>query len=118
MPVDPFPFLVLVAASCRLTRLVVFDSLFGSHPDSGSSWSRTLDKWAWKVDGADRTWARGKVGTLLVCPYCAGAWISLALVCVWLRWWPWWLGVEGWIVVAAVAGGQALANALDRKLAD
>lgn len=118
MPVDPFVFVLLSACLFRIVRLIVFDSLFGAHPDSGSGFSKRLDGWAWTRDGADRSWVRGKAGTLVTCPHCAGMWLSLLLVCVWLRWWPWWLGVEGWATVGAVAGVQSLLSALDRKMGD
>lgn len=118
MPVDGLVFLILCLASYRITRFVVWDSLMGAHPDSGSSFSRWLDGWAWKFDGSDRSWLRGKVGTGLSCPFCAGVWLSLVVVCVGLRLWPWALGVEGWLVVVAVAGAQSLFNLADRKMAD
>lgn len=118
MPVEPLAFLILCLAAYRATRFVVWDSLIGAHPDTGTPFAKALDTWAWKPDGSDRSWVRGKVGGLLSCPFCAGFWISLLIACLWLRLWPWELGVEGWLVALAVAGGQSLLNVADRKMAD
>lgn len=118
MLVEPLVFLILCLCSARIVRLIVFDSLFGAHPDSGSSFSRVLDGWAWRTDGSDRSWLRGKAGTLLTCVYCCGLWLSVGVTCGWTRLWPWELGVEGWITATAVAGGQSLLNVADRKMSD
>lgn len=100
---DPWAFLIVALAAFRVTRFVVFDSLVGAHPESGSRFSRWLDGWAWDAEGEDRSWLRGKVGTLLACPWCSGFWITAGVYAAWLQWpqvrWLWLL----W-AAAGVAG--------------
>lgn len=109
---DPWVFLVVSLAAFRITRFVVFDSLIGGNLDSQSKFSRWLDVFAYDSEGNNRTLIRGKIGDLLTCPYCVGAWVSLGVVAVWfygsdpVRW-----GVTVW----AVAGLQALLSKLDRR---
>lgn len=110
---EPWAFAVAALAAYRLTRFLVFDSLVGSHLDSGSAWSRRLDVLAYTSDGKDRSFLRGKLGDLLTCPYCVGFWVSLAC---WAG--AWWGGrpVQYVLIVFAVAGVQAMLSTIDRKL--
>jgi hypothetical protein len=39
-----------------------------------------------------------------------GSWVTLAVVCAYLRTWPQDLGVEGWAIAWAVAGAQGYLN--------
>ncbi len=105
---------VLALASYRVTRLVVHDEVLGQFPDDGRPRGTGLralfDRLVWTDDGDDRGPARGWVGRLMTCSFCVGVWVSLGLVCAWLGLWPHELGVEGWVVVAAVAGGQGFVS--------
>lgn len=114
--VEPWVFVVLVLAVARVTRFVVFDSLMGSHLTSGTKWSQRLDLWAFKEDGTDNGWWRGKVGTLLVCPWCSSFWITLVCVCGFRHVWPWELHVDGCGVVLAVAMVASLIIVAEQKL--
>jgi len=113
----PFAFVVVALAGYRLTRLVVFDSLFGFNAESGSSMSRRLDVWSWAADGSVRPgvggWFRDKVGNLLVCSYCVGVWLTVGCWALWV-WGPSWARFG--ITAAAVAGVQALLSAADHRL--
>jgi hypothetical protein len=116
--IEPWQILLLCFGSYRATRFFVDDSLIGGNPSSGSRFSIWLDRFAWTADAAgdDRTWLRGKIGGLASCTYCLGFHVSWIVLCLWLRVWPWQLGVEGWIAACAVAGVQALLNAVDHAL--
>lgn len=108
---DPIIIIVLVFAAYRTTRFFVKDSLFGFGPDSGSAMSVRVDHFAYNTeDGSDRSWLRGKIGDLLTCTWCLGAHISWIIVCLWLRLYPWELGIDGWILAIAVMGGQGYMN--------
>lgn len=82
--------------SARVTQFFVLDSLIGMNPESGSSLSEQVDKFAYwgedapegRAPGQDRTFWRGKVGDLLTCPFCLGFWITAAC----------------WLVLAGAAG--------------
>lgn len=112
LPEGAFAFIVVALAVFRLTRFFVFDSLVGAHPDSKSKFSRSLDRWAFTQDakGDDRSWLRGKVGTLLTCPWCFGFWITVAVAAAWF-WGP--DPVRWAIVVFALAAVAGLLNNLD-----
>lgn len=87
--------IVLVLASYRITRLVTADVL--------------LD--------APRTWLAVHLplygAKLITCAYCAGFWISAAVVAGWYFGGRW-----GWVVLVlfAVAGAQALLSAMDAAM--
>lgn len=113
---DPWMFVIAALASFRLARFFVRDSLVGANTESGSKFSQLLDNWAWTEEGAPKGWVRDKVGNLLVCTYCLGFWLSLAVWCGLTRTWPWDLTVEGWATVFAVAGAQALLSIIDIQI--
>lgn len=105
----PFQYALVVLAAYRITRFLVKDSLIGFGPDSGSSVSVRLDRWAYTEDGADRSFLRGKVGDLLTCVWCLGFWVSaIVYVAATVSLGEWnsvplvWHG----IAIFAVAGGQ------------
>jgi hypothetical protein len=110
MPIDALTFVILALASYRATRFFVKDSLFGFGADSASRLSVKIDRFGYDDEGADRSWLRGKIADLLTCTFCLGAWISLAIVCAYLRATPIELGVDGWAIAWAVAGAQGFLN--------
>lgn len=97
----PLVFVLAAFAAARITRFVTEDEL--AEPIRGAWWRRFP--------------AGSKTGDLIACPYCIGWWISGAVLAVAmgvgfveLRWrsvlyWP------------AIAGAQALLNAIDMRLA-
>lgn len=106
--ITPFEFLIVSLVVFRVTRFFVHDSLIGSSLDSGSSFSRSLDTWAYDSKGKDKSWLRGKIHDLITCPYCLGFWFSLVAVCIFERTRPWDFGINGWFIVWAVSGASAL----------
>lgn len=87
-------FVLMVLASYRVTRFIVFDTF------PLVLWVRS------KLIGADRSkWDGTRLawfGDLLGCPWCSGAWVSLAVVLVVDHfavdvspWWLWWPAVAG-----------------------
>lgn len=115
---SPWVFVLCVLAAARATRFVVYDSLMGSHLESGTAWSKRLDGWAFTPQGQDRNWLLAKVATLLSCPWCAGVYCSVAAVCLAAWVWPWDLGPQRWLVALAVCMGQALLNVAAHKYLD
>lgn len=93
---------VLVLVSYRVTRFLVLDSMVGFNVDSGSWLSEWLDAAAW----GSSIWSR--LVDFLSCPLCVGFHVSWVVTSIWARMWPWYLGVDGWMIVFAVAGGSAL----------
>lgn len=116
MLLTPYAFILVALVAYRVTRFLVFDSLIGANLESGSSFSKWLDLFAYEPTGGDRSFIRGKIGDLLVCPFCTGFWVSLAVTCGWLWVAPWHLGRIGWLTVFAVAGVQSMAAAIDHRL--
>jgi len=103
-------FLLVSLASYRITRFIVFDSLIGADLGSGSRFSIWLTQFAYNSDGTDRSWARGKIGDLLNCPWCTGFWVSVAVT----AWWVFLPAGALWFLVPwAVAGTQGLLTQLD-----
>ena len=114
-------------AAYRLTQFFVFDSLIGFSPESGSSMSSKVDRFAYYPDldsehrrdddgppGADRSFLRGKIGDLLTCPWCLGFWISVACYLgffISTGAWPEYPLAVHFIAAFAVAGGQGFLNA-------
>ena len=94
----------------------MYDSAAGANLESRSKFSQWLDRFAYSADGANRSWPRGKIGDLLVCPFCIGFHISWVLACLWLWVWPWQIPLTGWIAVWGLAGAQSLLNSVERKL--
>lgn len=100
-------FVLLVLAVFKASWLVLFSSLCGSHLDSGTGWSKWLDKVAYNPDGTDRGLVRSKIVTGYTCVECVtghGAWIA---VCLWSWRAPWELGTVGWLTVGAVWAAAA-----------
>lgn len=116
MPADPYVFILLALVAYRITRFVSDDSLVGLNVASESEISDILYRWGKTADGDDRVWWRGRIVDWGTCTYCCGAWFSLALACLWFWVWPWQLGREGWLIAGALAGAQALLNALDHRI--
>lgn len=83
---------LLVAASFRLTHLIVFDSIM--EPVRG-----LLERVPF-------------VGEVVTCYWCSGVWVSAALVGAHLLWPAFTFPV---LVIFAVAGGQALLETLIRR---
>lgn len=112
------PFLqlvVLAAASYRITRFFVWDSLMGANPESGTAFSQWVDEFAYTEDGSDRSWLRGKIGDLLVCPWCMGWWVSVAVYGVWAWATDQWTGYPiavHVLSVFAIAGVQGFLDSL------
>lgn len=111
---DPWHFIIVALCAFRVVRFLVFDSLIGANPQSGSSFGRWLDGWAWQPqNGAPKSWLKDKIANLLVCPWCLGFWITLAVYAAWCLG-PDWLRIVvcGW----ALAGLQAALNAVERAI--
>lgn len=94
---SPFWLVVGVLAAFRITRLIVDDAILDGARDR-------LHK---------RLPLRSKVGEMLDCTQCSGAYVSLGVVLVLAGW-----GQAGhWVLLPwAVAGGQSLLNSLDHTL--
>lgn len=105
MTLEPLAYAVLILATYRITRFFVRDSLIGFSLESESRMSQRVDEFAYAPDGGNRSWWRGKVGDLLTCVWCLGFHVAWVTLCLWLRVWPWELGVAGWIDAFAIAGG-------------
>lgn len=99
--VKPYVFAVAVLAAYRITRFVIADSLLGS----------IRARWfiRWPPTGSQSH----PLGQLLDCSYCTGFWVSAAVFAV-----AYWGGRVGFLLLAvwAVAGGQALLSAADRRI--
>lgn len=134
MILEPVELVVLALAAYRLAHVLAgADSLLVGA-------QRTVREWAWETDdcgdpltdacdaptlrefrGDFDGWhwtaamARGKVATLLTCPFCLGYWVGLVMLCVWAAAWPWQLGWHGWITSLAVAGVQSFLTAVDGR---
>jgi len=102
--------LVAAAAAYRITRLVVLDDVIGEWPSEdhprGTFARKAIDVVLYDDTGLARHPVTDYVGKLYSCTFCTGWWVSLAVLSVWWRVWPWQLGVEGWVGVFAVAGVQ------------
>lgn len=112
---DPWVFAVLAVAAARLVHFVLWDSLAGLSLDSGTKIAQRLDVWAFDQDGNDRGAVRGKIGTGLVCPYCVGGWLSLAVVSFYTWAPPWEIGRAGALTWVAVWAVQCVLSAADHK---
>jgi hypothetical protein len=112
--IGPWEFVVIALAAFRMTHFFVYDSLIGANLESESKFATKLDRFSYNTeDGSDRSWARGKIGDLLNCPWCLGFWISAGLWAVWV-WGPEWAryGQFPW----AIAGVQASVEMAVRRL--
>lgn len=89
--------LILGAASYRLTRLLVRDSITDRFRQAIARWAfdQTQERW--------RSPFRQRVSYFTTCPFCVGVWVSAGV-------WVWWDVVPGGrpvLLVAALAGVQA-----------
>lgn len=114
-PFSPFVFLLIVMCSFRLTRFFVYDSLVGGHLESGSHWSRWVDRKAFTAQGADKSWFWSKVATLCSCVFCAGFWCSLGTLSLFLWLPPWQFTPQEWALLGAICGGQVMLSRASRK---
>lgn len=112
---SPFVFVLMVLCAFRATRFVVYDSLIGSHLESGTKWSQRLDRWAFETNGTDKNFVVAKFATLASCVWCAGVWLSWGTVAVFAWVWPWELRGAQWGLVVAVAGAQAMLSTASHK---
>lgn len=110
MIVNLLAFILLGLASYRLTRFILHDSLIGTHMDSGTQLSVTLDSFGYNSDGTDRSFLRGKLTDLITCHYCISFWISCGLLAAWTWSWPWTVSSpQSWIITGfAISGVVAL----------
>jgi hypothetical protein len=111
MALDPLLVLVAILAAYRLTRLVVKDEVFGEHPSldgttRGTFIRKAVDHALYTDTNEDRNAFAGYLGKWYTCSWCTGWWASLAVVCLLWQRHPLELGVVGWGLVFAVAGGQ------------
>lgn len=107
--------IILSFAAYRFTQFFIYDSIWGGHPDSGSNRSVRVDKFAYTLEGVDRSFVRGKIGDLLTCPWCLGFWLSAFTYVAFVVSMGLWVGtplVVHFLTVFAVAGGQGLLNSL------
>lgn len=75
-PLSLAEWIILSFAAFRFTQFFIYDSLMGFNPESGSKMSARLDEFAYDTEGRDRGYVRGKIGDLLICPWCLGFWLS------------------------------------------
>lgn len=113
----PFEMVVIVLAGYRLARLIVWDSLVGTHPESGTRLGEAIDQWAYNADGSDREgrfW-RSKMADLITCPMCLSMWLSIGLWGVWVntRFMTFWHNI---VVVLAISGAICLLAQLDHVM--
>jgi hypothetical protein len=114
MGADPVDLLVTVVvlalAAYRITRLVVLDDVIGEWPGDehprGTFVRKAIDLALYDDTSSARSKPADYVGKLYSCTFCVGWWVSMMVVCGWFRLWPHELGVDGWLVVFAVAGAQ------------
>lgn len=93
----------LVLASWRVTRFVVYDTIF----DAPRFW--LVEKLIQKPEGGLRERGfRAKTAELITCPYCAGVWVSLGWTAIATLSWPWQFGIGGLVLWMSIAGGQAI----------
>lgn len=116
--------LVLGWASFRITRFFVSDSLLGmgTHDavengqvvqETNSPLAGVVYRWAYNEDGTNKGPVRGRIGDLVGCSWCFGAWVSFAAWGLWTWSLPWQPAVQfqqWWICAIAVAGVQAYLN--------
>ncbi len=109
---------VVALASYRLTRLIVLDEIFGSYgpvddegvpiPGTrGSGLRGVVDVVLYNEKGDARNWFTDWFGRMITCTFCAGVWVSAAVLVGW-ELGPQWL--QWFIVGAAVAGVAAYLN--------
>lgn len=105
--------IIAAFAAYRITRFITIDELLGTYPededdptDRGTGLRRYLDIWAYDENGNDKGPVRGWFGKLLSCPWCAGVWVSGG--CVWAAFYSTSEWITTSLLIAAVAGAQAL----------
>lgn len=117
--------LLLGWASYRITRFFVEDTLLGmgshSQVENGSlvevpnsPLGEAVFRFAYNgEDGSNKGFIRGRIGDLLGCTFCLGAWVSFSAWALWTWTLPWQVGVQfqqWWVCAFAVAGVQAYLN--------
>ncbi|GIO25931.1 DUF1360 domain-containing protein [Ornithinibacillus bavariensis] len=112
-----FDFILLVFASFRLTRLIVYDKItrfirqpFHKEVEEVDSNGDVITFIEIKGKGL-RHW----IGELLSCYWCTGIWCTAILIVVYLLW-P--VGGEVLIVLLAVAGAAGICEAILQRLID
>lgn len=111
----PWTLLLMTLAVFRITRFLVWDSLMGSHLESGTKWSQRIDRWAFEANGQDKNRVIAKVVTGATCGWCLSVWVTGAVLML-VTWQPFWRWDQGtWLVGFAVAGSGALLGAMSRK---
>lgn len=91
---------VLALASYRVTRFIVFDSLFDGLRHKVQNWLLVKEALPYV-----------KTLDLISCTWCVGVWVSAALY--WLYSQDFQLSVEAGINIAGIAGAQGLLHAFE-----
>ncbi|MFZ4431568.1 MAG: DUF1360 domain-containing protein [Microthrixaceae bacterium] len=104
----PFQFLLVTLGAYRLTRLVIFDTIFDGPRYALGDWLIS--------GGRFRRW----VAELLGCQWCVGVhvafWMVLVLSLV-TGWWSSWTDVVAFgVTVLAVAAGQSFVHLIEDRL--
>lgn len=126
----PLTLLIVTFAAYRLGRVVTTDSLFDGIRARLTDPVFDADgdcipvyRQEYDLDGRPTLLSRRpglsllrcKAAQLVTCPHCIGAHVVWVIVCLWVRQWPWELGVRGWIEVLAITGLQSLLTAIDGR---
>lgn len=113
---------VLVLASYRLTHVLVFDAVAepfrrwlgvasaGAAAPHGQAYAAPYGPGS--RGGAARS-LKAVAAQVAACYWCAGVWVSAALVAVYLAWPS--APVKGILLALAVAGGQAMLESVTRR---
>lgn len=102
--IDFLPLAILSLASYRLTRFFLFDTLIEG---ARIRWYNAL------LGGTRLSFLRQKAVELTSCSWCLGIWVSLAVLSLYLKNYPWDFTVNNWISLFAVAGVQGYLHALE-----
>lgn len=102
MLITILPLVILTFATYRITRFFLFDTIIEG----------TRHRWYNRLLKKDNL-LRNKLVELTSCSWCFGVHASYALLSLYLRVYPWQLGVNGWITVAAIAGAAGLLHAYE-----
>lgn len=97
------PFLVLAFAAFRITRFLVFDSLF----------SHTRQRLLVWLANRKLSVLNHKTLELITCTWCVGFWITLAVYSIYLGTYPWDFTRIEWITTFGIAGAQGLLHAFE-----
>ena len=112
-----FEFVLLISASFRLTRLIVYDTIIGFirrpfHEMIEEELPDGTKETYLKIKG---TGVRKWIGELISCYWCTGVWCSAFLYIGYLLW-P--LGFEPLIIIFAIAGVAALIEVVVEKFTE